>query len=128
MKRSRLLPSTAISLLSALALGCSLSPGGPPAVYLSVSVVDAAGTEHPTLCTQFPVLVGSRVADEQRIGSDFTVRVELTRSLAEVSFVGRQTTQVTYTLQQVESGISGDPFTLAGLQQEYQATVRSGCR
>lgn len=114
-------------LAGSFGVGCSMSPGGPPAVYMSVSVVDESGTEHPRLCTQFPVLVGSRVADKWTVGGDLTVEVELTRHVAEVTLLGREKTTLTYSRDQVEAGILGDPIEVEGLRRSYEVTIHSGC-
>lgn len=122
--------------LSVLLAACSTSPGGPPATYLSVTLVnrvdgtdgtDGTGTAHPSLCTQFPVLVGSRVTDRLEIPGDLIVHTDLDRSTAQITFVGAETITVTYSVEQIRAGVSGDPVEIAGRRQDYGATVRSGC-
>jgi len=88
---------------------------------------DGTGTAHPSLCTQFPVLVGSRVTDRLEIPGDLIVHTDLDRSTAQITFVGAETITVTYSVEQIRAGVSGDPFEIAGRRQDYGATVRSGC-
>lgn len=117
-----------LAALCSMTAACAISPGGPPAVYMSITVAEADGTTtHPPLCTQFPVLVGSRVVDRQEIPEDLIVRVELSRDRADVTLVGTERTTVTYSLAQIEGGVSGDPIEVAGQHRDYEVTVRSGC-
>lgn len=120
------------AVLAVLGLfGCSTDAGGPKAITVGVSITDMAGAPAAELCVRVPVLLGSVILQERKVGNAFGVELRALRHEAEVSFPGAANAsgiRRSWMLATLTSGFAETLAVSGSSGESYSAVVRTGCK
>jgi len=77
-----------LAVLAVALIDCAFSAGGPEYLEVSVSATEDGTVQTVQRCTPVPVMPGAHAAREHAFGDAFRARIDASRDLVTITFVG----------------------------------------